>query len=167
MHSFSLNTFSSLLRVGTNIRYEASLLNTMLRREQGRRGLVFSTVGAFSTLRYSHAHQGNSLRTIGNLLENRLLYVNTRLRTSLPLLVLLGVNMFRGHYASFLQRGVSALGKLFFVKTSQDDRLGYVHSSLGSLAFAHLGLTSKKVQSNDSGRLFTINQPAHSQSFFK
>lgn len=167
IQSFTENTLSGIVMIGANPRYEASLFNTRLRREQNRRGLSYLSIGSFASLRYAQVHQGNSYRTILAFRENRFSSVKSRLTAELPISFLLGVNSLRSQYALFLQQGVRALGKNFFVKTGQKDRLGYLHSSLGSLAFAHLGLVSKKVQLSEETTLFTVNQPSHSESFFK
>ena len=61
---------------------------------------------------------------------------------------------------------VSFLGKLFFIKTIGDNRLGYLHGSIGSLAFAHLGLKSKVDFSFENKTVFTINRSVDPESFF-
>lgn len=165
--SFAKNELNGLIMIGTNLRYEASLLNTRLRREQSRSGLSYLTVGSYASLQYAQRHSGNSFRSIYALLENRVPSVKARFLSVLPVAVLLGVDSLRGHYSFFLQQGVRALGKNFFVKTAQKDRLGYVHSSIGSLAFAHLGFSSQTLKTTDVTTLFSVNAPSHSESFFK
>jgi len=46
------------------------------------------------------------------------------------------------------------LGKNFFIKTTKDNRLGYIHSSVGSLAFAHIGLSTKE---NNNAKALNIH----------
>ncbi len=82
------------------------------------------------------------------------------------------MNSLRGKYASFLQEVTRRLGKAFLVKTGHNARLGYIHSSVGSLAFAHLGLTSNKTTAltpsqRKTSALFLVNEPSYSESFFK
>ena len=50
---------------------------------------------------------------------------------------------------------------MFFIKTAQKERLGVIHSSIGSLAFSHLGLTAKK---NYTESKFTFAQPAYAKN---
>ena len=152
---FTNNTSNSFIRIGTNMRYEASLLNTRFRREQIRRGIPFVTLGAFTPLRYAHSHQGNSLRILFATLENRLQYVKNYAKNSNSVNILLGVDSLRGHSSAFLQQIVRHVGKYFFVKTGKNDRLGYIHSSVGSMAFAHVGLNSKK-NSTKAITLFSV-----------
>jgi len=149
VNEFSKNTRNGFIMIGTNLRYEASLLNTMFRREQNRRGIPFVTLGAFTQLRYAHSHQGNSHRIVVASIENRLQYIKNYVKQSNSVGILLSVNSLRGHSSNFLQQLVRQLGKYFFVKTGKNDRLGYIHSSVGSMAFSHLGLNSKKVNNKD------------------
>ena len=51
---FAEDTRSSVMQIGTNLRFEASLLNTILRREQSRRGLQYVTVGALTSKPYAY-----------------------------------------------------------------------------------------------------------------
>ena len=152
---FSKNTINGFIIIGTNLRYEASLLNTMFRREQSRRGVSFVSVGAFSPLRYAHSHQGNSHRIVISSIENRLLYIKNYIKNGNSVGILMGVNTLRGHSSTFLQQLVRQLGKYFFVKTGKEDRLGYVHSTVGSIAFAHFGLNTKKT-SEKNITLFSV-----------
>jgi NADH-quinone oxidoreductase subunit G len=154
VNNFSKGELSSVIMIGTNLRYEASLLNTMLRREQNRRGLSFVTLGAFNQLRYSHSHEGNSHRSLFSSIENRVGFIKNYVNQSNSVGILLGINNLRGHSSTFLQQLVRQLGKYFFVKTGKNDRLGYVHSSVGSMAFAHLGLITKN--KNKKNILFSV-----------
>jgi hypothetical protein len=155
--SFSENEVSSVLQIGTNLRYEASLLNTLLRREQSRRALAYVTIAAPTSLRYSHTHQGNSFRSLLTVIENRSQMVKELLIQTKPLAIFAGVNSLRNSQSVFLQQLFRQLGKQFFVKTKTKDRLGFIHSSVGSLAFSHLGFSSKKVSS--SYVTFAVAQP--------
>jgi len=56
-----------------------------------------------------------------------------------------------------MQQIFRQLGKQFYVKGKTKDRLGFIHSSVGSLAFAHLGFSSKK--STATPVTFTVAQP--------
>jgi len=160
-NSFGENTRSTVRQIGTNLRFEASLLNTILRREQARRGLQYITVGAFSPLRYTHSHKGNSLYTLYSILENRIVFVKKQYSNIKPLSILSGVDSLRNNYSSFIQKLIFKVGKLFFTKTAKQDRLGFVHSSVGSLAFSHLGIVSKTPQ---TPYLFTVAAPSYNQN---
>lgn len=158
---FAEDIRSSVVQIGTNLRFEASLLNTILRREQSRRGLQYVTVGAFSPLRYAHSHKGNSINTLYCILENRITFVKQQYNSIKPLSILSGVDSLRNNYSTFIQKLIFLVGKLFFIKTASQDRLGFVHSSVGSLAFSHLGITSKMTQTDYT---FKVASPIYGQN---
>jgi NADH dehydrogenase/NADH:ubiquinone oxidoreductase subunit G len=149
LRSFVITEIAGLLIIGTNLRYEVSLLTTSLRREQNSGGFVFSTIGAFSPQAYNHTHQGNSRRTVFNYVENRVSYVKSFINCNLPFGILLSVNALRNNYSCFIQKIIHFLGKLFFIKTNKKDRIAFIHSNVGSLAFSYLGVYSKN-RSSDS-----------------
>jgi len=161
-NEFTENEISALIQVGTNLRYEASLFNTLLRREQARRGLFYGTVGCFSSLRYTQNHQGNSLRAVFALLENRSSFVKNLTSQLKAVSIISGVNSFRNDKAGFMQSLLRQLGKQFFVATKSRNRLGFVHSSIGSLAFSYLGLSSKTITNGYTN--FVVAQPDHSST---
>lgn len=155
--SFSENEIASVLQIGTNLRYEASLLNTLLRREQSRRALSYITIAVTTSLRYAHTHQGNSLRSLFAIIENRSKRVKDLFSQEKPLALFSGVNSLRNNQSIVMQQLLRQLGKQFYVKGKSKDRLGFIHSSIGSLAFAHLGFSSKK--STTTAVTFTVAQP--------
>ena len=71
--------------------------------------------------------------------------------------VLIGVNALRNSQGNFIQEITRQVGKQFYVKSSGKDRLGFVHSSVGSLSFSHLGLSGKKFVAKAS--TFIVSQP--------
>jgi hypothetical protein len=159
---FGLNTFNTIFQIGTNLRYEASLFNTILRREQTRRGIAYFSLSSFSSLRYAHTHQGNSFSTLYSVYENRLSFVQEHYVQSKELAIVVGVNSFRHNYSSFYQEMIRQVGKLFFVKLGSKERLGFIHNSVGSLAFSHLGFSSKKLKAQS---IISCAQPSHIQSY--
>jgi hypothetical protein len=161
---FGANNFGTILQIGTNIRYEASLLNTIFRREQARRGIKYATLGTFNSLRYVHEHQGNSFRTLYSLYENRTSFVKTQYSSKKDLGLLIGVNACRHSYSHFFQQRVINVGKRFFIKTAQKNRLGAIHSSVGSMAFSHIGFSSKK---RESPVQLTFAQPSYGKNCTK
>ena len=155
-----------LILLNSNLRYEASLINTIIRREQNRRSSTYITIGAFKSLRYNHQHAGNSFRLVLSSLENRLSFFKLRLQaTNGSTGIFVGVESLRNQYGFFSQIIGRFLGKRLFTKTSKEDRLGFIHSTLGSLAFAHQGVSSKPYAHEKVS--FTFSQPQVSKSFFK
>ena len=161
--NFSENRVGSVLQIGTNLRYEASLLNTVLRREQSRRALSYFTVGAFSSLRYAHSHQGTTVRSLFSIVENRSSFRKEILSQSKPLALLVGVNSFRNTEGSFMQTIIRQVGKQFLVKNKSKDRMGFIHSSVGSLSFSHLGLSGKTTGAKSTSTTFLVERPDYYQ----
>lgn len=117
----------------------------------------------FNSLRYDHTHQGNSVRTLVAYLENRLSSVQSRRQQSTATPILLGADSTRRANGASLQRLVSAVGKRRFTKTKSADRLGYIHSSVGSRAFAYLGLKSEiydAENTSESPVVYNVHQPS-------
>ncbi len=170
IQQYGSGELSGVILIGTNLRYEASLLNTRLRREQNRRALSYVSFRAYNSLRFLHNHQGNSLRTLIAFSENRLPFVISRLFKNKPTALLVGVEFLRNSSGFFVQQICRFLGKRLYSKTRGEIRLGYVHSSVGTLAYSHLGLHSINCfdQPHSNGEaftLFTVQQPNLSPYF--
>lgn len=176
VQSLSEKPRSNVILINTNLRYEASLINTVLRREQNRRAAMYISVGVFNTLRYQHKHEGNSSRILVASLENRVPFFKSELvstngvsLTGSSFGIFVGVESLRSALGAFFQKASRLLGKRFFIKTANDDRLGYVHSSVGSLAFAYQGNLSCNNDSaafNAATTLFTFGQAPITKSFY-
>jgi len=162
-----ISKLSGLILVGINPRFETAILNTKFRHAIIQRNFNIMRIGVFTSLRYPQIHKGNTFRTLYSILENRINSVKITIGFTIPVGILLGVNNLRNAQAIHLQHLVLSLGKAFFVKMQNTDRLGYLHSSVGSLSFASLGYTTKKkIIKKSISTLFTVNQPNHSQKFF-
>lgn len=163
--NFGQTSLDTVLHIGLNLRYEASLLNTIMRREQTRRGISHRTVGSYFPLRYNHSHQGNSFNSLYAIYENRVPFVKDSYLTGKSVGVLVGVQAITHNYSGFFQQRVLKIGKLFFAKTNKKDRLGFIHNSVGSLAFAHLGYSIKQNQgimsNSHSGKKLIFAQPLY------
>ena len=144
--SFTSKKRSMLLTIGTNLRYEASLLNTIVRRKQNHSNITIITVAAFNVLWYPQRHQGNSYQTIIAIIENRLNFVKKEFKQKDNVSILVGINNIRSRYSLFINKVIIQLGKSFFIKTTKENRLGFIHSSVGSLAYSHIGIPSKIIK---------------------
>jgi NADH dehydrogenase/NADH:ubiquinone oxidoreductase subunit G len=154
VNDFILDPLQNIIIVGVNLRYEASLLNTRLRREVKQRGASYVNLGNFSPLAYSQMHKGNSARSIIALIENRMTFIKGFNRSSNKTAIYMGVNSLRNTDSPFTQQIRRQIAKYFFTHNGKKDRFGYIHSSVGSLAFAHInrsntGSTGK--QDNQTG----------------
>lgn len=137
----SFDILNGLLIIGANPRFEASLLNTTLRKHQMSRALSYLTVGTFAQLKVKQTHTGNTVKSLVKFLENKesefsKFYILNQ--TSL----MVGVESLKAHSAFFIQNLVRSLGKKFFIKTKTGTRLSLLHANVTSLAFANLGLDS-------------------------
>ena len=129
----------ALIMIGCNPRFEASLLNISLRKLQNKEALSYTTLGAFNNLRLNQNHVGNSVRSLLLLTENKLktstIYYNTN-ETN----VVTSFEVSKIKYGSFLQNLIRFLGKKLLTKNKRNERLGMIHSHIGSLNSCHLGI---------------------------
>jgi len=135
---FYTTSLTNTILVGTNTRYEVSLLNTIIRRQSKLHGAQYLTIGAFSPLAFSQIHVGTSIRAIFSLVENRSFWIKEFMKTSNTSGIYRSINAFRNKNSRFIQKLLVRLGKYYFIKNSYNTRLGYIHDSVGSLAFAHI-----------------------------
>lgn len=136
----SFDTLNGLVLIGSNPRFEASLLNTALRKHQLGRALPYITFGSFAQLKVKQMHAGNNIRMLLQFLENK----NTTFSKFYLLnqtAILTGVENFKTQSAFLIQNLIRNLGKKFFVKTKNGTRLGLLHANVTSLAFANLGIS--------------------------
>lgn len=148
----SLDTLNGLILVGTNPRFEASILNTSLRKHQMNRALSYLTIGSFAHLKVKQTHAGNNIRTLLNFIENKDVNFSKYYLLNQTAIVL-GVESLKVRGAFFIQNLIRFLGKKFFVKTKNGTRLSLLHANTTSLAFANLGIDAgvrSVLYSNDS-----------------
>jgi len=136
----SLEHLKSLIIIGSNPRFEASILNTSLRKQQLSRALSYLTIAPFSDLKLKQKHEGNGLRSLIALIENKIGSVKDFYKNENSSIIL-GVESLKGKNGLILQNIIRFLGKKLYVKTTKGDRLGLLHSNITSLNFANLGLT--------------------------
>jgi len=135
----SFDELKGLIIIGSNPRFEASLLNTNLRKQQLSRALPYLTIGTYSNLNFKQNHIGNSLNTLFQLVNNKKnafqKFYNLE-NTS----IILGVESLKNKNSFLIQNLIRFLGKKLYVKTKKGERLGLLHSNTTSLAFANLGI---------------------------
>ena len=146
-----------ILRIGSNLRYEASLLNTRRRRKQRQQNITLRTIAAFTVLNYSQNHQGNTNKTLIALKENRLSIVKKEIKKDDGIGVLFGATTTKHKYSNFRQQITLCLSKYFFIKTKQQSRFGMIHNSVGSLAFSHRGFKTKILNNKKFSWNYQIN----------
>jgi len=135
----SLNALSALLMIGTNPRFEASLLNTNLRKQQLTRDLSYFSVGPYAALKVKHNHLGVSIKSLISIIENKTPATKSLTNTK-GTSVFLGVESLKGKNGAILQNVARLLSKKLFLKTKNGERLGYLHSTTTSLVFSTLGV---------------------------
>jgi len=141
----SIENNSLIILINTNLRYEASLLNTLIRREQKNSDIICLYLGIFVSLGYSLKHQGNNLLTLIHLLLNKNSeFKSLSLMINTPI-IFLGLESRRFCYNHFLEICIKKRGKVLYINTKQKNRLGYIHNSIGTVAYSHLGLFIKSI----------------------
>lgn len=150
--SFVGESLGGVISLGVNLRTEASLLNTRLRREQARVAIPFTSIGVFAAQRTSNSrttHAGNSMTTLLSILENRIdggWSSNTgkeRLTNRARRILLQGAETHRASFVSLFSSASLVFAKRLFAKTGTFDSFGTIHASVGSRAFASLGISNK------------------------
>jgi hypothetical protein len=137
----SLKELNTLILIGVQTRYEASLLNTLLRKHQLSRGITYLTIGSYAALKLKQKHLGTSIRTVLSFSENKLKENADCYLESNPS-IFYGYESLKTKNGQFLERLVRFLGKKLITKTKQGERLGVIHSNISSLNYSHLGLNT-------------------------
>jgi NADH dehydrogenase/NADH:ubiquinone oxidoreductase subunit G len=132
---------SAIFIINSNIRYEASLLNTLIRRSTKFAKLFLMYIGICVEAKYAYIHQSNNVNTLVGRYSNSNIYFKKYFCVKDIPVILTGRETRRFRYSYFLQNFISLLGKSLFVKTNKNNRLGFIHNSIGALAFAYLGIT--------------------------
>jgi len=136
----SFEQLKGLIIIGSNPRFEASILNTSLRKHQLARALPYLTIAPFADLKLKQKHEGNGLRSLIALIENRISSVKNFYKAENSSIIF-GAESLKGKNGLILQNILRFLGKKLYVKTTKGERLGLLHSNITSLNFANLGLT--------------------------
>jgi NADH-quinone oxidoreductase subunit G len=137
---YSFEQLKGLIIIGSNPRFEASILNTSLRRHQLSRALPYLTIAPFADLKVKQKHEGNGLRSLIALIENKIGSAKNFYKAENSSIIF-GVESLKGKNGLILQNIIRFLGKKLYVKTAKGERLGVLHSNITSLNFANLGLT--------------------------
>lgn len=135
----SFENVFALLLIGTNPRYEASILNTLLRKQQQNKALPFSIFNATTALRIKHTHLGNSLRSLIAFTENRLTTAKTYYQYQ-SISLILGSDSLKSINGSVLQNIFRFLNKKFYTQTKNKNTGAVLHSNITSLLFANMGI---------------------------
>ena len=158
VNNFRSQKISIVLIIGINLRYEASLLNTRLRRKQMQTNLGLTTIASFNVLNYQQNHQGNTSITLIAIVENRVLTVKKEIKKQEGITLIYGALSSQHKYGLFIQQIILNLSKYFFVKTKDQNRFGIIHNSVGSLAFSYIGFKSlQSVKPKDELHYVNIN----------
>lgn len=135
----SFENINGLVLIGTNTRFEASILNTLLRKQQTHKALPYLTFNYATSLKMKHNHQGSSLRSLLAFAENRL--ANSQKFYNLSnISLLVGENSLKTQSGGGLQNIFRYLSKKFFTKVKHNNTASVLHSNVMSLLFANLGL---------------------------
>ena len=137
----SLNDIQLFFVINSNLRYEASLLNTSIRTFKQNKEVTYLSVGNFNVLGFTQIHAGNALLSLMSFLENKsaltkLLYKNEKI------FIILGFENLKKNISGFLQNTVRFLSKKTLRQTKTGSFFATLHSNVGSSNFCFLGLQS-------------------------
>ena len=135
----SFDNLNNLIIIGSHPRYEASILNSILRKEQLSKSLTYLTLGSSLDFKLRNIQAGNGFRALFSLLENRLPMSKFFYKTENSSLIL-GAENFKGKNGIILQNILRYLGSKLFTNNSAGDRLYILHSNITSLNMSNLGL---------------------------
>ena len=129
------------LVINSNLRHEASILNTTIRNFKQNKDLIYVTIGNFSSLGYPQIHNGNSFSSFIALIQNKsavIKYLYQKKQTSM----IIGYENLKKNSSYFLQNLARYLSKKTIHQTKVGSFFGVLHSNIGSLNFCFLGLQS-------------------------
>jgi len=137
----TLDDLSAVLLFGVNTRYEASLFNTALRKQQLQKNILYSYIGNMVSLNLQNTHIGNNVKTLISLFENKnniiKKYINIKKST-----IFFGAEYLKSINGNILQNIIFSLGKILFTQNKNEERLGCIHSNITSLSFSNLGINA-------------------------
>lgn len=159
----NLLDLNTLLLIGTNTRFEASILNTNLRKQQITRDLTYFNIGATNNLKFKNKHCGININALISILKNKL-HISRVLANTKNSTIFIGEENLKGKNGKILQNLVRVLSKKLFLKTKNSERLGILHSTPTSLIFNFLGVNShvrssfyvEEIENKNINLLFTV-----------
>ncbi len=135
----NLNSFTALLLIGVDTRYEASIFNTNLRKQQMAKDLSYFYIGAPTDLKIKNQHFGLNASKLIDLIENKVSATRSLVNTK-GASVILGVETLKSRNGGIFQNLSRFLAKKLFLKTKNGERLGLLHTNTSSLIFNTLGV---------------------------
>jgi len=156
----SLNDTQAFLVINSNLRYEASLLNTSIRTIKQNKDVTYFSIGNFNVLGFPQIHVGNALASVMFFLENKsaftkFLYKNEKIS------IILGFENLKKTMSFFLQNTVRFLSKKTLRQTKAGSFFAVLHSNVGSSNFCFLGL-----QSTNRSEMFVPNSVSSVKNVF-
>jgi hypothetical protein len=125
--------------MGSNPRFEASILNTLLRRQQQNRVLPFLVFNHSASIKIKHVQEGNSILSLLNFLENKSSSSKNFYNINNTSLIL-GNDSLKSINGSALQNIFRFLGKKLYSHTKTKSTASILHSNITSLLFANMGI---------------------------
>lgn len=135
----SFEKLTSLLIMGSNPRYEASVLNSFLRIQQNSKSLSYYSISPSLDCKLKTLQEGNGFRSLGGLLENRL-NLTKKLYSEIKPSILVGADSLKNKNGLILQNIFRFIAKKLYVKNIREDRLAILHKNIASLNILNLGL---------------------------
>lgn len=129
------------LLLGTDLRVEAPLLNTRLRKNVIVRKLEIYTIGSSLDLTYNHIHLGNSLETVKEIAEGKHYFCQILKKAKKPSIII-GQNYLEHHNYKALLSLLQEIGNHTALVSNQWNGFNVIHNYASSVAALDLGYMS-------------------------
>nr|NP_044753.1 NADH dehydrogenase subunit 11 [Reclinomonas americana]O21241.1 RecName: Full=NADH-ubiquinone oxidoreductase 75 kDa subunit; AltName: Full=Complex I-75kD; Short=CI-75kD; AltName: Full=NADH dehydrogenase subunit 11 [Reclinomonas americana]AAD11868.1 NADH dehydrogenase subunit 11 [Reclinomonas americana] len=131
------------LLIGTNIRLEAPLLNTRIRKRYLQGNYSVYSVGPTNNLTYNTENLGNDISTLLEISEGRHPFCKKLMKSKKPLIII-GTHVLQRTDGTSIIELVKTLFKYTQIKTSNWNGFNILHTSASSVGALDLGIGSTK-----------------------
>lgn len=126
------------LLVGVNTRYEASMINTRLRKQFLKNDIKIGLIGNPIDLTYPYYHLGSSTKTLLELAEGRHIFCKNLRKASNPILIF-GTECLRRKDSETIINLSRAIGKYSFINLTNSNGFNLLNSNVGQIHSFSIG----------------------------
>jgi len=126
------------LLIGVNPRYEASMVNTRLRKQFLREDINIALIGNPVDLTYPYLHLGSTTKTLIEIAEGRHPYCQ-KLRKAKNPIIIFGTEFLRRKDSLALMNVARSLGKYSIVHLQNSNGFNLLHSNVGQINSCEIG----------------------------
>nr|AGH24330.1 NADH dehydrogenase subunit 11 [Reclinomonas americana ATCC 50283] len=131
------------LLVGTNVRLEAPLLNTRLRKRFLQGNFSVSSIGPVTNLTYDVENLGDTLSTLVEISEGRHPFCKKLVKAKKPIIIV-GTQILQRSDSSSIINLIKTLCKYSNLNTNDWNGINYLHASAASVGALDLGIGTTK-----------------------